>query len=144
MIKVTTAKEVLQMLREGKEVYYFDIESKEVAPLSKVLESVPGVFLTEENSSPEQTPSPPEPKVSTPVPTALTHYDYGIPIEDDPEYFPQEKKNEKGKPVKKGIDKGKVKALRRAGWSIPKIADEMGVSTATIGYHLKQFESEVQ
>ena len=138
MIKVTTAKEALQMLCEGKEVYYFDIESKEVAPLSKVLESVPGVFLTEgtENSSSEPTPSAPEPEDSTPVPSALTHQDYGIPVDDE--------EDDRGKPIRKNIDKGKVKALRRAGWSINKIADEMGVSTATISYHLKKMESEAK
>ena len=145
MIKVTTAKEALELLRQGKEIYYFDIESKEIAPLPMVLESVPGVFLIEENSPPEQAPSPS-------VPTALTHYDYGIPIEDDPEYFgqpkqeePKVKKPRKKKPGKKpSIDLGKVKALHRAGWSNLKIADEMGVSGATIGYHLKRMESEVQ
>lgn len=129
MIKVTTAKEALELLRQGKEIYYFDIESKEIAPLPKVLESVPGVFLIEENSPLEQTPSPSNPKVST---------------EDDPEE-PKVKKPRKKKPGKKpSIDLGKVKALHRAGWSNLKIADEMGVSGATIGYHLKRMESEVQ
>lgn len=131
MIKVPTANEVLELLRQGKDIYYFDIESKEIAPLSKALESVPGVFLIEENSSPEQTPSPSEP------PT-LTH------LEDDPE----EPKVETPKKKKPGpapkIDLGKVKALHRAGWPNNKIADEMGVSAATICYHLKKMKSEVQ
>lgn len=152
MIKVTTAKEALELLRQGKEVYYFDIESKEVAELSKVLESVPGVFLAEDAGEPTEitlptpipvpTPSPPEPKVSTPVPTASTHYDYGIPVEDDPEE--PKKEYPKGKSIRKNIDKGKVKALWRAGWSTNKIADEMGVSAPTISYHIKKFESEAQ
>lgn len=131
MIKVPTAAEVLELLRQGKDIYYFDIESKEIAPLSKALESVPGVFLTEENISPEQIPSPSEP------PT-LTH------LEDNPEE-PNVKKPKKKKPgPKPTIDLGKVKALHRAGWSNIKIADEMGVTAATIGYHLKRMESEVQ
>lgn len=39
-------------------------------------------------------------------------------------------------PKKKQLDIGKMNALRKAGWSIPKIADEMGVSAPTIRKHL--------
>lgn len=134
MIKTATAEEALQMLREGKEVYYFDLETKETAPLSKVLESVPGVYLVEDSGEPVE--------ITIPVPTASTHYDYGIPVEDEPEE--SKKEYPKGKSIRKNIDTGKVKALRRAGWSINKIADEMGVSAPTISYHLKKMESEVQ
>lgn len=122
MIKTIAAEEVVDMLRRGKEVYYLDSETKETAPLSKVLAAVPGVYLVEDSGDP----------IEITIPTAPTHYDYGIPIEDDPEYFPEELK-----------DKGKVKALRRAGWSVDKIADEMGVSAAVISYHLRKMESEV-
>ena len=115
MIKTATAEEALQMLREGKEVYYFDIETKETAPLSKVLESVPGVYLVEASGEP----------IEITIPTAE----------------PKEKKKPGPKPK---IDLGKVKALHRAGWSNLKIADEMGVSAATISYHLKKMEGEVQ
>ena len=38
----------------------------------------------------------------------------------------------------KELDMGKVKALRNAGWSYSKIADEMGVSVATISNRLKE------
>lgn len=130
MIKTATAEEALQMLREGKEVYYFDIETKETAPLSKVLESVPGVYLVEDSGD----------AIEITIPTASAHQDYSIPVEDKPE----EPKKREGKPIRKNIDKGKVKALRRAGWSTNKIADEMGVSAATISYHLKKMEGEVQ
>lgn len=118
MIKTITAEEALDMLRKGKDVYYLDLETKETAPLSKVLAAVPGVYLVEDSGGP----------IDTTIPTAITHYDYGIPIDDDPEYFPEE------------IDKGKVEALRQAGWSIVKIADEMGVPAAVISYHLKKKE----
>ena len=129
MIKVPTAEEVLELLRQGKDIYYFDIESKDIAPLSKALESVPGVFLIEENSSLKSTPSPSNHKVST---------------KDDPEE-PKVRKPRKSKPgPKPKIDLGKVKALHRAGWSNLKIADEMGVSAPTISYHLRRMESEVQ
>lgn len=37
---------------------------------------------------------------------------------------------------RKELDMGKITALRDAGWSIPKIADEMGVSAPTIRKHL--------
>lgn len=121
MIKTITAQEALKMLSQGKEVSYFDLETKEIAPLIKVLESVPGVYLVEDSGEP----------IEITIPTASTHYDYGIPVEE-----PAEKK----KPIRKNIDKGKVKALHRAGWSTNKIADEMGVSAATISYHLKKMK----
>lgn len=35
---------------------------------------------------------------------------------------------------------GKVQALRNAGWSMKKIADEMGVSEGTIWNNLKKLE----
>ena len=35
------------------------------------------------------------------------------------------------------IDTGKIKALRKAGWSAEKIADEMRCSVATVYNHLK-------
>ena len=129
MIKVPTAKEVLELLRQGKDIYYFDIESKEIAPLSKALESVPGVFLIEENSPPKQTPSPSKHKV---------------PTEDEPEKTKVKKPKKKKPGPKPTIDLGKVKALHQAGWSNLKIADEMGVSAPTICYHLKKMKGEVQ
>jgi hypothetical protein len=39
--------------------------------------------------------------------------------------------------AKKQLDMGKVKALRNAGWSFDKIADEIGVSAQTIANRLK-------
>lgn len=45
-------------------------------------------------------------------------------------------KAKKPGPKKKQLDTGKMNALRKAGWSIPKIADEMGVSAPTIRKHL--------
>ena len=45
------------------------------------------------------------------------------------------------KPKKKGrppFDKGKMNALLKAGWTVPKIADEMGVSVPTIKKYMKE------
>ena len=39
---------------------------------------------------------------------------------------------------RKPFDTGKLKALLKAGWSIAKIADEMGITEATIRKHCKE------
>ena len=44
----------------------------------------------------------------------------------------------KGKP----FDFGKLKALLDGGWSVPKIADEMGVSDQTIYNRMKEMEAD--
>lgn len=36
------------------------------------------------------------------------------------------------------VDWSKAKALRKAGWSLAKIADELGVSVPTVSQHLKE------
>ena len=40
------------------------------------------------------------------------------------------------------IDTGKIKALKDAGWTVAKIADEMGVSDQTIYNYLNKMESK--
>lgn len=51
------------------------------------------------------------------------------------------KKVQKKEPTnKKELDMGKVKALRKAGWTLEKIADEMGCSAQTIANKLKGAE----
>ena len=50
----------------------------------------------------------------------------------------EHKKTKKSPPKQKGLDRGKIKALHDAGWPASKIADEMGVSTKAIYYHLRQ------
>ncbi len=37
-----------------------------------------------------------------------------------------------------GIDHGKIVALHEAGWSVAKIADEMGTTSVTVRNHLKK------
>ena len=58
-----------------------------------------------------------------------------------------EKPKEEPKPApkkepknKKTLDMGKVKALRNAGWSFEKIADEMGCAPQTIANRLKEVD----
>lgn len=55
------------------------------------------------------------------------------PVEEEPEPV-------KKAPQKKTVDKGKVGALSKAGWSNAKIADEMGVSSERIRQILKELE----
>lgn len=40
------------------------------------------------------------------------------------------------------MDTGKLLALRKAGWTIEKIADELSVSVGTICNYLKKLEGE--
>ena len=42
------------------------------------------------------------------------------------------------------VDIGKMKALREAGWSYAKIADEMRISEGSVHNHLKQAEEEAK
>ena len=44
-------------------------------------------------------------------------------------------------PARKAIDWGKAQALRKAGWSLAKIADELGVSVPTLSAHLKEVKA---
>ena len=53
------------------------------------------------------------------------------PAKKKPGPKPKAKAKKPG-PKKKPLDTGKLGALRKAGWSIAKIADEMGVSAPTI------------
>ena len=50
---------------------------------------------------------------------------------------PEQKPAPKKTNAKIELDMGKVKALRDAGWTLDKIADEMGVSPQTIANRLK-------
>lgn len=57
------------------------------------------------------------------------------PVQEEPEPV-------KKAPQKKSVDKGKVGALSKAGWSNAKIADEMGVSSERIRQILKELEAQ--
>lgn len=67
--------------------------------------------------------------------------------EEDPQPEPKTKPEPKAKPKTEpkksgptGIDHGKLIALHKAGWSIEKIADEMGCTTTTVRNHIRQEE----
>lgn len=45
-------------------------------------------------------------------------------------------------PHAKPLDMGKVFALRKAGWSLKKIADEFGVSGQTVSNQIKKYEEK--
>lgn len=51
---------------------------------------------------------------------------------------PKAKAAPKKEPKRKKFDTGKLRALLNGGWSVPKIADEMGVDASTIYYHMKK------
>lgn len=60
---------------------------------------------------------------------------------DDFQSKPAEPEHGEPKPKKKGrppFDKGKMNALLQAGWSVPKIADEMGVSAPTVRKYMRE------
>lgn len=63
------------------------------------------------------------------------------PTAEKPEK-PAEPKKPKAKPGgrmrKKKLDLGKIAALRNAGWSLEKIADELGCCTQTTANHIKE------
>lgn len=50
---------------------------------------------------------------------------------------PKKAPDPKKQGAKKPLDMAKVRALRKAGWTFDKIADEMGVSPQTIANRLK-------
>ena len=62
---------------------------------------------------------------------------------DKPEPAPTPEPQQEKKSTRKiDLDMGRVKALRSAGWTIEKIADDLHVSSATISTRLKQEEGE--
>ena len=60
------------------------------------------------------------------------------PVQEDPK--PKKEKPADAKKTKKKLDDGKMLALRKAGWTYEKIADEMGCSTQTVINHIKDKE----
>ena len=56
----------------------------------------------------------------------------------------QELKQARPQKGKLDVDIGKMKALREAGWSYAKIADEMRISVGSVHNHLKQAEEEAK
>ena len=61
---------------------------------------------------------------------------------DEKKKQPEPKKNPKP-PGSKNVDTGKLLALRRAGWTMQEIADEMKISSATVSYHLSRMKEKL-
>lgn len=106
-------QEALTALSEGKKVYRLDLEGLSLTELSQVFT---GKLLVE---SPDQE-----------GPKEI--------LREAPEETPKGKPKKKVSKKRSHVDTGKIGALRKAGWSVAKIADEMGVSQATIYNYLKK------
>lgn len=65
--------------------------------------------------------------------------DTKVKAEPKPEPKPKASAPKK-KPGRKPIDWPKAEACRKAGWSIPKIADELNCAEATVYNHFKSLE----
>lgn len=63
-----------------------------------------------------------------------------MPELEKPKAEPNKDAASKKQTTKKELDMGKIKALRKAGWSFDKIGDEMGVSAQTIANRMKEYE----
>ena len=72
--------------------------------------------------------------------------DRSEPVQEEPKQEEPKKAETKAKPkaTKKAqpIDKGKIGALRKAGWAIAEIADEMKCSNATVYKVLNELKEE--
>lgn len=63
-------------------------------------------------------------------------------VVDPQKQDPQKQEPEKAEGKRKKLDDGKMLALRKAGWSYEKIADEMGCSTPTVINHIRERERQ--
>lgn len=83
---------------------------------------------------------------STVTEEALKQIIIGLLEEDAPKKVETKAKAEpkaaapKKKPGRKPIDWPKAEACKKAGWSIPKIADELNCAEATVYNHFKSLE----
>ena len=57
-------------------------------------------------------------------------------MDPEPKKAPEKKTSSKKRP----LDDAKMIALRKAGWSYEKIADEIGCAVQTVINHIKEFE----
>lgn len=75
--------------------------------------------------------------------TEITENDKNSEESDENAQIPpeNEEKPTRGNGRRSDLDDGKILALRRAGWSLAKIAEEMGVSQGTISNHLKNMNA---
>lgn len=78
-----------------------------------------------------------------PAETAISIWEQLNAEADPPKQDPPKEQEPEPKAAgkkRKPLDDGKMLALRKAGWSYEKIADEMGCSTQTVINHIKEKE----
>lgn len=90
-----------------------------------------GIQKSERELPPGWDPEPESETVTEDIPLPAMEE----PVEEEKQSPPAESEKKSGR---KKIDRGKVMALHRAGWSNKKIADEMACSEASISIILKE------
>ena len=119
MLKQIALVDAVKRVINGHRVYImFEIDPQTTI---EDLGFADGFLIEEEDPQPEAKPEP----------------------EHKPKTEPKAKTKPKTEPKKSGpagIDHGKLIALHKAGWSIEKIADEMGCTTTTVRNHIRQEE----
>ena len=119
MLKQIALVDAVKRVINGHRVYImFEIDPQTTI---EDLGFADGFLIEEEDPQPEAKPEP----------------------EHKPKTEPKVKTKPKAEPKKSGpsgIDHGKLIALHKAGWSIEKIADEMGCTTTTVRNHIRQEE----
>ena len=120
MLKQIALVDAVKRVINGHRVYImFEIDPQTTI---EDLGFADGFLIEEEEPQPEHKPEPKE---------------YKAKIE--PKTKP---KTEPKKSGPAGIDHGKLIALHKAGWSIEKIADELGCSSQTVLNHIKQEQDD--
>ena len=122
-LKQITLHDALQSA--GVDNVYIMIRMTDSTPVEQ-LRQADGYFIEE----PEDVPHPAPADVEPIRPAGAFTWEDQWAEETEP---PKEEKPKKGK-----IDSGKICALRRANWSVAKIADEMGCSQPTVRTVLKR------
>ena len=126
MIKEITKEQAIELLAEGKAIYVFDEVNGRFGNLLDVLDERLVADVDEDEPQTDEEGEDEEP-IRIPLKTADAE-----PVEGET------KTEKKTRGRKSNIDWGKVGALRKAGWSVPKIADEMGIGQSTIFKHFSE------
>lgn len=93
-----------------------------------------GIQKSERELPPGRDPVPEPAAVTADIPLPIPAME--VPVEEEKQSPPPAEPEKKS--GRKKIDRGKVMALHRAGWSNKKIADEMACSEASISTILKE------
>lgn len=92
-----------------------------------------GIQKSERELPPGWDPVPEPAAVTADIPLPIPAME--VPVEEEKQSPPAEPEKKSGR---KKIDRGKVMALHRAGWTNKKIADEMACSEASVSTILKE------